>query len=677
MSDSQCSESELENFYDTEKEEEEEEGNNSTRRQEPPVSDRQKHLECFQPLMNSCGYRVDKLLGRGGFGFVYQCIRSDSDELVALKIIHSKNSGIGVQEVRNLEQIRELDPEMNNFIRLNRHFELDGHIFLEFEKLDINVDNLVERHGSLHLADIQVITQQVVVALEALNSIRMVHADIKPENIMLVDQKQKPYKIKLIDFGIACHVSKLKCGDIIHILEYQAPEVSLGIPVNEAIDMWALGCVVAFMYISEDLYTGSCELGKMEEVVQWHGQPNDRLLNMGLYTKDYFDRVYDSSGSAWKLKTNCSCTLQSTSKTPVHQPVRDVTAKQFTSLDDIVTTRPGTAELEDTKTFLSFLKQLLHIDPSKRIKPREALKHPFMTWKRFPSDLIFESSARKKKLPQTEDNAAPVDKKSPQSTTKNVISSSVFTAADIAKASSEDATPTEPSSASTGYVSVVDHSDTDEESAGWTNIKPKKIYFKRISRFLTHLFKRGEPCCESPGDDETTASTSKLQPHPVSITSRQQSKIPSNGIPAVETSLTTDKTPSLTGVRTKKTYFKRLSGFFSQLCKKRTASSCVKTPTSRATINIISSGPFPTESLATVAGSASYGSAGDKIGAEEEATDYTEVKTKRKYLKRMSRFLSPLIKTITCCRKDKIEVKCCKTSSPANQPDVTESLVDI
>uniref|UniRef100_A0A3P8WC81 Protein kinase domain-containing protein n=1 Tax=Cynoglossus semilaevis TaxID=244447 RepID=A0A3P8WC81_CYNSE len=566
--------------------------------------------------MNSCGYRVDKLLGRGGFGFVYQCIRSDSDELVALKIIHSKNSGIGVQEVRNLEQIRELDPEMNNFIRLNRHFELDGHIFLEFEKLDINVDNLVERHGSLHLADIQVITQQVVVALEALNSIRMVHADIKPENIMLVDQKQKPYKIKLIDFGIACHVSKLKCGDIIHILEYQAPEVSLGIPVNEAIDMWALGCVVAFMYISEDLYTGSCELGKMEEVV---------------------------------------CTLQSTSKTPVHQPVRDVTAKQFTSLDDI----------------------LLHIDPSKRIKPREALKHPFMTWKRFPSDLIFESSARKKKLPQTEDNAAPVDKKSPQSTTKNVISSSVFTAADIAKASSEDATPTEPSSASTGYVSVVDHSDTDEESAGWTNIKPKKIYFKRISRFLTHLFKRGEPCCESPGDDETTASTSKLQPHPASITSRQQSKIPSNGIPAVETSLTTDKTPSLTGVRTKKTYFKRLSGFFSQLCKKRTASSCVKKPTSRATINIISSGPFPTESLATVAGSASYGSAGDKIGAEEEATDYTEVKTKRKYLKRMSRFLSPLIKTITCCRKDKIEVKCCKTSSPANQPDVTESLVDI
>uniref|UniRef100_A0A3P8W1R7 Protein kinase domain-containing protein n=1 Tax=Cynoglossus semilaevis TaxID=244447 RepID=A0A3P8W1R7_CYNSE len=297
------------------------------------------------PLLELSGYLVQKTLERGAFGVVYQCTALDTNKTVAVKALSHKENA--KEEISALEQLKKLDLDKNNLVRFNRHFEFPNNIFLEFEKLDMELLELVQSFNRpMPLSEIQMITQQMLVALNALKSIKMVHRDIKIDNIMLVNHQLHPFKVKLIDFGLACHVSELNRGDIFYNLEGRAPEISLGLPLNEAVDMWALGCLVASMYIAKFIYSGACELGKMGAIVQLHGQPDEQLLNTGMYTKRYFHRESPS----------------------------------------IAMTRLGTAGNEDTRAFVDLLKRMLQVDPGKRIAPSEALRHPFITMKYFPSD---------------------------------------------------------------------------------------------------------------------------------------------------------------------------------------------------------------------------------------------------------------------------------------------------
>lgn len=56
----------------------------------------------------------------------------------------------------------------------------------------------------------------------------LIHADLKPENIMLVDPIRQPYRVKVIDFGSASHKSKAVCNTYLQSRYYRAPEIILG-----------------------------------------------------------------------------------------------------------------------------------------------------------------------------------------------------------------------------------------------------------------------------------------------------------------------------------------------------------------------------------------------------------------------------------------------------------------
>lgn len=92
-----------------------------------------------------------------------------------------------------------------------------------------------------------------------LQQLGLIHADLKPENIMLVDPARQPYRVKVIDFGSASHVSKAVCNTYLQSRYYRAPEIILGLPFSEAIDMWSLGCVIAELFLGWPLYPGSSE----------------------------------------------------------------------------------------------------------------------------------------------------------------------------------------------------------------------------------------------------------------------------------------------------------------------------------------------------------------------------------------------------------------------------------
>uniref|UniRef100_A0A3B4XEI6 Protein kinase domain-containing protein n=1 Tax=Seriola lalandi dorsalis TaxID=1841481 RepID=A0A3B4XEI6_SERLL len=252
-------------------------------------------------------YLIQRVLGRGSFGQVVQCINLDTKEIVAIKIMRKDESWAAKREVFILNRLKRLDRDKNNLIKFTEQFEHKGHDCLVFEILDISIEDLIQRmtFKPLHLSEIRVIAQQMLVALDALKSLGLVHADIKPDNIMLVDHQLQPFKVKLIDFGMAVPISKVRTGTMIQIPGYRAPEVMLGLPLNEAVDMWGLGCVLAFMYLGQDPYPLHCKLEVLRVIMQIQGQPNDHMLNSGIHTRDYFTKDQDSPSPSWMLKTEC------------------------------------------------------------------------------------------------------------------------------------------------------------------------------------------------------------------------------------------------------------------------------------------------------------------------------------------------------------------------------------
>ncbi|CAK6981949.1 homeodomain-interacting protein kinase 3-like [Scomber scombrus] len=334
-------------------------------------------------------YEIEKFLGEGRYGKVAQCLKLGSKEKIAIKIVRKKYTHNGKKEVHMLRQLIGLDLNKHNLVTFIEHFRYRGHICLAFEMLDISLWDLMKERTfkPMNLSEIRVIAQQLLVALEALKRIGLVHGDIKMDNVMLVNHKSQSLKLKLIDFGLAKNVSMLRRGTVMQALGYRAPEVILGLPLREAIDMWGVGCVVAFLYLGTHVYSTQCEYEVLRAIVQVQSQPEDRMLTPGMFTPVFFKKIQDKPPS-WRLKTK---TEYETTTGTCTIPFNVVGLRRYMlfSLDGMTRFCGGMrdhAEFEDKAAFVSIMKQMLHVDYKKRITPEEALGHRFITLRHFKHD---------------------------------------------------------------------------------------------------------------------------------------------------------------------------------------------------------------------------------------------------------------------------------------------------
>ncbi|XP_055717153.1 homeodomain-interacting protein kinase 3 isoform X4 [Salvelinus fontinalis] len=330
-------------------------------------------------------YEVLDFLGRGTFGQVVKCWKRGTGEVVAVKILknHPSYARQGQIEVGILARLSGENADEHNLVRAFECFQHRSHTCLVFEMLEQNLYDFLKQNkfSPLPLKVIRPVLQQVATALKKLKTMGLIHADLKPENIMLVDPVRQPYRVKVIDFGSASHVSKAVCSTYLQSRYYRAPEIILGLPFCEAIDMWSLGCVIAELFLGWPLYPGALEYDQIRYVSQTQGLPGEHLLNVGTKTARFFCRESDSPYSAWRLKS-----------TDEHETETGMKSKEarkyiFNCLDDIahvnlVMNLEGSdllAEKVDRREFVGLLKRMLWIDAEKRITPAEALSHSFMS----------------------------------------------------------------------------------------------------------------------------------------------------------------------------------------------------------------------------------------------------------------------------------------------------------
>ncbi|KAI7802898.1 homeodomain-interacting protein kinase 3, partial [Triplophysa rosa] len=301
------------------------------------------HHELLCSLKNT--YEVLGFLGRGTFGQVVKCWKRGTNEIVAVKILknHPSYARQGQIEVGILARLSSENADEHNLVQAFECFQHRSHTCLVFEMLEQNLYDFLKQNkfSPLPLKVIRPVLQQVAAALKKLKAMGLIHADLKPENIMLVDPVRQPYRVKVIDFGSASHVSKAVCSTYLQSRYYRY-----------------------IRYIS-----------------QTQGLPGEHLLNVGTKTSRFFCRESDSPYAAWKIKS-----------TEEHEGETGLKSKEarkyiFSCLDDIahvnlVMNLEGCdllAEKVDRAEFVSLLKMMLQIDTEERIAPSDALSHPFIT----------------------------------------------------------------------------------------------------------------------------------------------------------------------------------------------------------------------------------------------------------------------------------------------------------
>lgn len=339
--------------------------------------------EVLCSLKNS--YEVLEFLGRGTFGQVVKCWKRGTNEVVAVKILknHPSYARQGQIEVEILARLSSENADEHNIVRALECFQHRSHTCLVFEMLEQNLYDFLKQNkfSPLPLKIIRPILLQVATALKKLKSLGLIHADLKPENIMLVDPSRQPYRVKVIDFGSASHVSKAVCSTYLQSRYYRAPEIILGLPFCEAIDMWSLGCVIAELFLGWPLYPGALEYDQIRYISQTQGLPGEHLLNKGTKTSRFFSKESDSPYASWRLKT-----------TEEHEKETGLKSKEarkyiFSCLDDIAHVNlvliPDNCDMQaekaDRREFVSLLRRMLLIDAEDRTVPCNVLNHPFLT----------------------------------------------------------------------------------------------------------------------------------------------------------------------------------------------------------------------------------------------------------------------------------------------------------
>jgi serine/threonine protein kinase len=224
-------------------------------------------------------YEVISLLGAGGMGEVYKAKDSRLDRIVAIKVLPSNLSRDQTLQTRFEREARTISNLSHpNICTLHDVGHHDGLDFIVMEYLE--GETLFDRiqKGPLPLDQLLQYAIQVAEALDKAHKLKVIHRDLKPQNIMITKSG-----VKLLDFGLAkfresevqSEESQLttrdhsltKDGLIVGTLHYMAPEQLEGKEADERSDIFAFGTTLYEMATGKKPFFGNTKAGIIASIL--------------------------------------------------------------------------------------------------------------------------------------------------------------------------------------------------------------------------------------------------------------------------------------------------------------------------------------------------------------------------------------------------------------------------
>ncbi|MBR4984589.1 MAG: serine/threonine protein kinase [Proteobacteria bacterium] len=233
-------------------------------------------------------YRIVDLIGGGAMGAVYKAEHELMGKAVALKILHgdfADNEEYCSRFSREAQAAATLDHQ-NICSVMDYDTTEEGVSYLVMEYLDgETLKSRLARVGSLSPSTAIHIMDQLLSALACAHACGIVHRDVKPDNIFLIQREGRDDFVKLIDFGIA-HIDNPRgedktmthAGMIYGTPQYLAPEQALGEAVDHRTDLYACGCIFYEMLMGVPPFEGKNYIELMNKQISEDPPHLDRSI---------------------------------------------------------------------------------------------------------------------------------------------------------------------------------------------------------------------------------------------------------------------------------------------------------------------------------------------------------------------------------------------------------------
>jgi serine/threonine protein kinase len=294
-------------------------------------------------------YEMITRLGGGSFADVYKALEKSTGELVAIKVLKRKykkfDDSNELMECRSLQKLHNDSthnkPGEENIIKLKHiiFIKKTGQLNLVFEYMETDLLELMKSCEPKTLKEDQIrdIMHQTLLGLSFMHKYGFFHRDMKPENLLLTRNK-----LKIADFGLAREIRSVPpYTEYVSTRYYRAPECILkSTNYNSPIDIWALGCIMAEMYLHpQPLFCGANEKEVLFKICSVLGTPTHDIWNDGIRQANIIGMKFPT----------CS----------------------GTDLEKIIP--------EASSEAIDLMKSMLKWDPNKRATAKNLLNHPFFT----------------------------------------------------------------------------------------------------------------------------------------------------------------------------------------------------------------------------------------------------------------------------------------------------------
>ncbi|KAJ2901558.1 hypothetical protein MKZ38_001691 [Zalerion maritima] len=322
-------------------------------------------------------YKIETTLGKGMFSGVARARDTATSQAVAIKIMRNNDAlrKGGFTEIAILQKINRADPDnRKHMVKFERHFDYKSHLCMVFENLSLNLREVLRKVGNnvgLNLTAVRVYARQMFLALAHLKACSIVHADLKPDNILVNESRNV---LKICDLGTAIDRSDAATAhnDVTPYLVsrfYRAPEIMLGMPYDYAVDVWSIGCTLSELYTGKFLFTGDSNNQMLKSMMEIRGKMSSKLYRRGQLWQKHFD----DKGNFISYEPDKLIPGKTVVKVlPAVKPTRDIRTRVLAA-----STGMNDDETKLVNHFIDLLERSLALNPDRRMTPNEALKHPF------------------------------------------------------------------------------------------------------------------------------------------------------------------------------------------------------------------------------------------------------------------------------------------------------------